>query len=113
LIDIERGESMFRKVPTLLVLTTVLALGACDDEIITDAIPVADAAADHTSEASKEGGGTEAGASSEAGEGGASSGDGAAAESAAPDGGSKPDATSVGDEGGSDGGSAATDAPPG
>ena len=35
---------MFRKVSTLLVLATSLAVGACDDEIVDDAIPVSDAA---------------------------------------------------------------------
>jgi hypothetical protein len=108
---------MLRKVFTLLALATLVALGGCDDEIITDAIPVIDAATDHASEASKEGGEMDAAPSSEAGDGGVSNGDGASSEAASPDGGSKPDATPTGSEGGAeggtDGGDAATDAPPG
>jgi hypothetical protein len=110
---IEKGYPMLRKVSTLLVLATVLVIGACDDEIVTDAIPVADAAAsDHASEASKEGGDTDAAAA----EGGTSTGDGSTAESAAPEGGSKPDAAANGDgatEAAPSATDAASDAPPG
>lgn len=92
---------MFRKVSTLLVLATFLAIGACDDEIITDAIPVSDAAAagDHASEASKEGGdSTDATLAADGGE--TSTKDGATpAESAAPEGGSNPEAAPLGDGG--------------
>jgi hypothetical protein len=95
LIDIEKGPPMLRKVSTLLFLATSLAVSACEDEIIDDAIPVSDAA---RAEASKEGGETTSDAASgdaSSAEGGASTGDGSTAESAAPDGGSKPDAASA------------------
>ena len=114
---------MFRKVSTLLVLASLLAVAGCEDEIVDDAIPVSDAAAasdtasDHAAEASREGGTSSSDGAIEAtGEGGATTGDGSTtAESSAPDAGSKADATTAGDGGGSDAATdaAASDAPPG
>jgi hypothetical protein len=45
---------MLRRDSVVLALLTVLAVSACDDETVLDAIPTKDAAADSPSEASKD-----------------------------------------------------------
>jgi hypothetical protein len=81
---------MFRQSSTLLVLAALSILGACDDEIVADAVPGKDAASDQTSDAAKEGGKGDASGAVDAGAVDAAAVDAAAVDAAVED--SAPDA---------------------